>query len=80
MRRSGKISLADAPSGMEERAARWRSPAAAAEAERARDMREEGAGRAFCKCGGWGQEGGYVPADFGRDCIEKDCPLKGSHV
>ena len=79
-RGQGKISLAGIPSGMEARAERWRSPVAAGQAQRERAASEAAAGRAFCKCGGNGQEGGYVPADFGRDCIEKDCPLRGSHA
>lgn len=73
-----KLDLGSAASGMEARAERWRSPVAISEALRDRSAAEAEAGRAFYKCGGPGREGGYVPAWFGRDCIEQDCPLRGS--
>lgn len=72
----GRIDLSAAPSGMEAAAARWRSPVAKSEAARAFAARQEEAGKVFCRCGGNGNEGGWVPAWFGRGCIERHCPLK----
>ena len=72
-----KLDLSTAPSGMETAAAKWSSPVAYGERIRAREASEAAAGRVFCRCGGKGSEGGYVPQWFGRDCIEKDCALRG---
>lgn len=73
---SQRIDLSQAPSGMEKVAAGWTAGSAAN--SRARPFTgKDGEGKAFCKCGGRGvKDGGFVPAWFGRDCIEKDCPLR----
>lgn len=58
--------------------------AEAIEAARVRDVQAALAARfagetAVCRCGGTGVGTlGPVPAWFGRDCIEGDCPLKGN--
>lgn len=72
----GKISLADAPSGMESTAERWRSPVLAPRPDPVAQAQAEG--MAWCRCGqrALGDKGGPVPPWFGRDCIERECPLK----
>jgi hypothetical protein len=72
----GRIDLSAAPSGMEVAAARWRSSAAKPGGAGSFAARQHEAGKLFCRCGGNGNEGGWVPEWFGGGCIERDCPLK----
>lgn len=74
--RQPRINLASAPSGMEKAAASWQAGGSSA-SKAMPFVGKDGEGKAFCKCGGRGvKDGGFVPAWFGRDCIEKNCPLR----
>ena len=69
-----RIDLAQASSAMEDRAE------AVQQARRGPEpLPVQPSGHVPCRCGSRdsGKGAGLVPAWFGRDCIERDCPLKG---
>lgn len=71
-----RIDISSAPSGMEQRADRWRGQRPDPMAQHRACVAE---GQVLCRCGArHGRVPGPVPAWFGRDCIETGCPHKGA--
>jgi len=76
--RKGKLALAGVPSAMECEAARWAAKVPVLD-QLDRPIRPAPAGSVLCKCGSQGSNlPGPVPAWFGCDCIEANCPLRGA--
>lgn len=74
----GKIALAGVPSAMECEAASWAAKVPVLD-QLDRPVRPAPAGSVLCKCGTQeGNKPGPVPAWFGHNCIEADCPLRGA--
>jgi hypothetical protein len=73
-----RIDLSAVRSRMDQGAELAAATRIAAAAERAAAQADEG--MVACRCGtrGMGAATGLVPAWFGRDCIEKDCSLRGT--
>jgi hypothetical protein len=73
-----RIAIADAPSGMEQTAARWRGPRPAP--MEPPPIPEAKRNQVMCRCGSRSSGRGFgpVPAWFGAKCIERDCPLRSN--
>lgn len=71
-----RIDLGAVRSRMDQTAARSENARTAAALDRM--AARSGEGLVSCRCGsrGMGAATGLVPAWFGRDCIERGCPLK----